>query len=247
MKNQSSIVNNIKGENVPSAYHEQLDFIRFLSSQIQKSYDLKEPIYSQQLQNNAKKFINKRSGTESSILSMINVCQLLKKPNVAAIILRGTDSQLIKSSHILQQYKSLLNATSTQEIVDYNIPKERKADLHFSAASSCIAAENFEGASEHLQAAIDAQPENEDYKQVSFLAAVLTDDQAKIESSFNKLDVETKQEIFSTFTLETDVKKAPTQTSTQADTTLETDTSTDTDYSEVKLDHKKNPCTLPSD
>jgi hypothetical protein len=227
------LVSAIKEENIPSIYHDTLKSIHFLSMQVHKTSVFGEPSYSKQLETSAKEFIDKRAGTVLSIISMINACQFLKKPNVTASILRNTDPQLVKSDPMLRKYKTLLSETSTQEISEYNIPEIQKADLHFSAASSCIVAENFESASEHLQAAIDAQPENEEYKQVSFLAAVLTDDQARIKSGFNKLDTETQAELFSTFTHEA----ATTESTTEL--TSATSTTVGTNYSEVEFDHQK--------
>jgi len=227
------IVSAIKEENIPSIYQDNLKLIHFLSMQVHRTSVISDPSYSKHLETSAKEFIDKRAGTVLSILSMISACQFLKKPNVAAILLRNIDPQLVKSDPILRKYKTLLNAISTQEISGYNIPEEQKADLHFNAASSYITAEDFDNASEHLQAALEAQPENEDCLQASFLTAVLSKDNDRIESSFNKLDVETQAEMFSTFAHDAATTESTTEWANEISTTVETD------YSEVEFDHKK--------
>ena len=56
--------------------------------QVHKTSVFGEPSYSKQLETSAKEFIDKRAGTVLSIISMINACQFLKKPNLPALKIR---------------------------------------------------------------------------------------------------------------------------------------------------------------
>lgn len=224
----------IAEKDIPAELHATLHILRFIIFQINKRLDnfgkiINPAIFKQELE-------SFRARRNFDIDRTIAVCIIFDQELAARSILNEIDTGK-NLTPILQCYKALLEASENKqlvhEIANYDIQEEQKADLHFSAASSCIAAENFESAREHLQAAIDAQPENEDYLQASFLTAVLSKDNDKIESSLNKLDVETKAEMFSTFTREA----ATTESTTQG--TNGTSTTDGTDYLEVEFDHKK--------
>lgn len=223
--------NNI--DRIPKQFHEALYVLHFNVDQIGKRGQSSK-IDSTQFKIDIIKFREQRN---IKLEAVINICLYFNENDLAQDLLNKVNIEVINDNLFLQRCRVMLqtggNRKLVQEIVDYKVNDETKADLHFSAASSCIVAENFESANEHLQAAIDAQPENEEYKQVSFLAAVLTDDQAQIKSSFNKLDTETQAELFSTFTHEA----ATTESTTEL--TSATSTTVGTNYSEVEFDHQK--------
>jgi|GEM_PF-2186678 len=219
--------------NIPHQFHPTLHLMRFIADQKAK-YAQGSKINSNSFKQEIEKLIIK---PDIRAETMLTLCINFNQNELARNILGEIDIERIKSLPYLQKYKAILLAgidkNLIHEIATYHIKEDEKAELHFIAASNCIAAENFVNAKEHLQAALEVQPENEDYLQASFLTAVLSKDDDKIESSFNKLDTETKAELFSTFTYETETTESTTEITSGASTIVEDN------YLEVKFDHQK--------
>jgi hypothetical protein len=226
---------NVRYSEIPDEFREFFLVVRFANDQEQKrSSAPSKTINTVQFRRDIEVL---RAESGLVIEDILSLCMYFEQYDTASDLLSKINPELIKQNPALQGYKSLLqtrnNSKLVEEIANYQIEEDEKADLQFSAASSCIAANDLKGADEHLQAAIKAQPKNENFQQATFLAAVLAEDAEKMESSFKQMDAEVRDEMLSTFNVDEvlieDEEKA----------TDEVETADETEDLEIEFDHQK--------
>ena len=194
---KTSIIKDMKGSDIPKEFHDILYCMKFvIAGRIWlKGEEIDEPSFTKGIKILEAKNVNK--------ILVLSICLIFNQINIAQKIIKGIAEEIIIATPILQKFNAFLQDHKSTSLVDkiesYDISEQEKAQLHFDAASACIAEEELEQAGQHLATAIALEPLNQTYIQADLLRTALSNDIMKLEDYSSKMDQEEREEIFAEF------------------------------------------------